>query len=45
MLIWLFNSSFKDINSTQQNHDINIYEGCLVNQTLLILILIKYANQ
>ncbi len=27
MLIWLFSSSFKDKNSTQQNHDVNIYEG------------------
>ncbi len=44
MFIWSFNRSFKDINYPQQNHDINIW-GCLVNQTLLILILIKYTNQ
>ncbi len=44
MLIWLFNSGFKDIKSIQQNHDVNIW-GCLVNQTLLILIVIKYTNQ
>ncbi len=25
MLVWLFNGNFRDVNSIQQNHDVNIY--------------------